>query len=224
VTESAGGPRADVDVVLPALDEAAAMPELLNRFPPGYRAIVVDNGSTDATAEVAAQYGALVVAQPMRGFGSACYAGLLAATASVVCFMDADGSFDPAELPLVAGPVVADAADLVLGARQPLRGAWPLHARVANRVLAAELRRRTGVGLTDLGPMRAAPRLALLELGLIDRRSGWPLEMVLLAARAGWRIAEVPVSYGPRVGRSKITGTLRGTVHAVNDMSRVLAR
>jgi hypothetical protein len=138
--------------------------------------------------------------------------------------MDADGSFDPTELPRVAGPVVAHVADLVLGARRPQRRAWPLHARVANRVLAAELRRRTGVSLTDLGPMRAAPRSALLELGLVDRRSGWPLEMVLLAARAGWRISEVPVSYRPRVGRSKVTGTVRGTIRAVNDMGRALAR
>jgi glycosyltransferase A (GT-A) superfamily protein (DUF2064 family) len=167
VTEAAGGPRScvDVDVVLPALDEAAALPALLPRFPAGYRPIVVDNGSTDDTAVMAAGHGALVVAEPVRGFGSACYAGLLAATAPVVCFMDADGSFDPTELPLVAGPVVAGAADLVLGARRAQPGAWPLHARVANRVLAAELRRRAAVGLTDLGPMRAAARLGPAGVG-----------------------------------------------------------
>jgi glycosyltransferase involved in cell wall biosynthesis len=226
VTAPAGqsAPPSGVDVVLPALDEAAALPGLLARFPPGYRPIVVDNGSTDATATVAADHGALVVVEPVRGFGSACYAGLVAATAPVVCFMDADGSLDPADLPAVAEPVRRGAADLVLGARRASRRAWPVHARVANRVLAAELRRRTRIVITDLGPMRAASRLGLLELRLVDRRSGWPLEMVLLAFRAGWRIAEVPVSYRPRVGRSKVTGTVRGTVRAVHDMGRVLAR
>jgi glycosyltransferase involved in cell wall biosynthesis len=212
-----------VDVILPALDEAEALPWVLGRMPAGYRAVVVDNGSADDTAAVAASLGATVVHESVRGFGSACWAGLTAATAAVVCFMDADASFDPAELPAVADPVVAGTADLVLGARTPSGGAWPWHARLANRVLAAELRRRTGVALTDLGPMRAARRAALLGLDLRDRRSGWPLEMVLRADRAGWRIDEVPVSYRPRVGRSKVTGTVRGTVRAVADMSRLLA-
>ena len=108
----------------------------------------------------------------------------------------------------------------MLGARRPTaRGAWPLHARAANTVLALELRRRTGVPLRDLGPMRAARREALLGLGIRDRRFGWPLEMVLRAAAAGWRIAEVPVAYHPRDGRSKVTGTVRGTVRAVRDMA-----
>jgi hypothetical protein len=111
----------------------------------------------------------------------------------------------------------------MLGARQPVtRGAWPLHARAANTVLALELRRRTGVPLRDLGPMRAAHRRALLDLGLRDRRFGWPLEMVLRAAAEGWKIGEVGVSYHPREGRSKVTGTVRGTVRAVRDMTRVL--
>ena len=116
-------------------------------------------------------------------------------------------------------------ADLVLGARRPLAGAWPLHARVANRVLARRLRRRTGATLTDLGPMRAARRDAVLALGIGDRRFGWPLEMVVRAAAAGWRIAERPVAYHPRAGgRSKVTGTMRGTVRAVRDMRAVLAQ
>jgi dTDP-L-rhamnose 4-epimerase len=112
----------------------------------------------------------------------------------------------------------------VLGRRVPTaHGAWPLHARLANRVLARELRRRTGAPLTDLGPMRAARREAMLGLAVRDRRCGYPLETVLRAADAGWRIAEVPVAYRHRVGRSKITGTVRGTVTAVADMRRVLA-
>jgi hypothetical protein len=137
--------------------------------------------------------------------------------------MDGDGSLDPAHLPLVAGPVLAGVADLVLGARRPTgRRSWPLHARLANAVLAAELRRRTGHRLRDLGPMRAAPIGPLRDLGLVDRGSGWPLEMVIKAAASGWRIAEVPIPYAPRLGRSKVTGTVRGTIGAVRDMAGVL--
>lgn len=210
------------DVILPALNEAAALPWVLTRMPAGYRAIVVDNGSDDGSAEVAARHGARVVREPVRGFGSACWAGLQAAEDDTVCFMDADASFDPGDLPSVAGPIERGDADLMLGARRAEYGAWPLHARLANRVLMAEVRRRTSLPLRDLGPMRAAPRRALLGLGLCDRRSGWPLEMVLRANRAGWHVAEVPVPYRPRAGRSKVTGTLRGTVQAVGDMGALL--
>lgn len=213
-----------VDVILPTLDEEAALPWVLERMPARYRAIVVDNGSTDRSAEIARGYGATVVDAHPRGFGAACSAGLEAAEADVVAFMDADASLDPTDLDLVTGPVHAGRADLVLGARRPSRGAWPVHARLANRVLASRVRHRTGLAVTDLGPMRAARRTALLELGIEDRRSGWPLEMVLRASRADWRIAEVPVPYRPREGRSKVTGTLRGTIVAVQDMSAILRR
>jgi glycosyltransferase involved in cell wall biosynthesis len=212
-----------VDVVLPVLDEREALPAVLARMPSGYSPIVVDNGSADGSGELAQRLGALVVRESQRGFGAACWAGLSAATADVVCFMDCDGSFDPRELPRVADPVLAGARDLVLGARVAERGAWPLHARIANSVLARELRRRTGLQLRDLGPMRAARREPLLALGIEDRRFGWPLEMVLRAAQAGWRIEEVPVGYRPRQGRSKVTGTVRGTLRAVRDMAAVLA-
>lgn len=208
-------------VVLPVLDEAEAIPGVLVALPSGYEPIVVDNGSTDGSAEVASAAGAQVVSEPQRGFGAACWSGLTAATDEVVCFMDCDGSFDGADLPLVADPVLAGAADLVLGSRNAEAGGWPVHARVANRVIAWDLRRRAGVQVSDLGPMRAARREALLELGMMDRRFGWPLEMVLRAARAGWRIDEVDVRYLPRVGRSKVTGTVSGTVRTVRDMSRV---
>jgi len=212
-----------IDVILPALDEATALPLVLPRLPRGYRAIVVDNGSTDATATVAAELGATVVQESRRGFGAACFAGLCAATSDIVCFLDADGSLDPAQLPRVAEPVADRQADLVLAARHARPGAWPLHARAANRCLSFELRRRTGLHLHDLGPMRAARRTELLGLGLADRRSGWPLEMVLRAAAAGWRIRETTADYVPRVGRSKVTGTMRGTWGAVRDMAAVLA-
>jgi glycosyltransferase involved in cell wall biosynthesis len=209
-----------IEVILPVLDEVDAIPGVLAAMPPGFLPLVVDNGSRDGSSEVAASCGARVVREPQRGFGAACFAGLLAAQSDVVCFMDCDGSFDPAELHLVADPVLGGAADLCLGARRAEPGAWPWHARVANRVLAFELRRRTGAALTDLGPMRAARRDPLLGLGLQDRGSGWPLEMVLRAAAEGWRIAEVEVTYRTRSGgRSKVSGSVRGTARAVRDMS-----
>ena len=210
------------DVVLPVLDEAAAIPAVLDGIPVGYTPIVVDNGSTDGSAAIARECGAQVVSEPRRGFGAACWAGLLASTADVVCFMDCDGSFSGADLVRVVAPLLAGDADLVLGARQAVSGSWPLHARVANRYLAWELRRRTDVHLRDLGPMRAAHRTALLGLGITDRRFGWPLEMVLRAGAAGWRIVEVDVPYRARAGRSKVTGTVRGTARAVRDMRAVL--
>jgi len=221
---AAPGP-ASVDVVLPCLDEARALPWVLDRMPPGYRAIVADNGSTDGSADVARSYGATVVAVPQRGFGAACHAGLLEATADLVCFLDADGSLDPQQLPRVADPVLRGEADLVLGRRRPtsLR-AWPLHGRVGNALFARELRRRSGVPVHDLGPMRAARRQPLLDLLLQDRRSGYALEMVAAAARAGWRVTEVDVDYRARTGRSKVTGSVRGTWTALHDMREVLSR
>jgi glycosyltransferase involved in cell wall biosynthesis len=211
------------DVVLPVLDEADAIPNVLARLPRDYEPIVVDNGSTDGSATVALHLGARVVTEPARGFGAACFTGLRAATSDVVCFMDCDGSLDPADLPRVATPVVMGDADLALGARRATRAdAWPLYARVANRALARLLAGRLDVRVHDLGPMRAARREPLLALGLIDRRFGWPLEMLLRAGSAGWRIVEVPVSYAPRIGRSKVTGTVRGTARTVLDMARVM--
>jgi glycosyltransferase involved in cell wall biosynthesis len=213
-----------IDVVLPCLNEAGALPWLLTRMPAGYRPIVADNGSTDGSALIATEHGATVVNVPQRGFGAACHAGLLAATSEIVCIMDADGSFDPMDLEIVTGPVRDGIVDLMMGRRAPKAlGAWPAHARLGNMVLSAELRRRAGVPLHDLGPMRAARREALVALNLEDRRFGYPLEMVMRAAAAGWRIGEAPVPYYPRTGKSKVTGTMSGTVKAVRDMRRVLA-
>lgn len=213
-------------MVLPVLNEAAALPWVLGRMPPGFRPIVVDNGSTDGSGEVAADLGAAVIREPRRGFGAACWTGLLAARETVVCFMDADGSLDPRELPRVTAPVLEGDADLVLGARRAsVSDAWPVHARIANRALALELRRRSGLRFRDVGPMRAAWREPLLALGVIDRRFGWPLEMVLRAASAGWRLREVSVTYGPRRGgRSKVSGSVKGTLAAAADSARALAR
>jgi glycosyltransferase involved in cell wall biosynthesis len=213
-----------IEVILPALDEVESIPGVLAAMPRGFVPVVVDNGSRDGSAEVAASCGARVVNEPKRGFGAACFAGLLAARSEIVCFMDCDGSLDPAELPRVVTPVLSGAADLCLGARIPEPGAWPWHAQFANRVLAFELRRRTGAALTDLGPMRAAHRQALVGLGLQDRGSGWPLEMVLRAAAQAWHIAEVGVTYRARSGgSSKVSGSMRGTARAVRDMSAQLS-
>lgn len=214
-----------VDVILPCLDEARALPWVLERMPAGFRPIVVDNGSADGSGQLARSLGATVVREPRRGFGSAAHAGLLAATADLVCFCDCDGSLDPRQLPRLAEPLLADDADLVLGRRSPTqRDAWPLPGRLANRELARRVHRRTGLRLRDLGPMRAARREALLGLNLTDRRFGYPLEMVVNAAAADWRVIEVEVAYLPRIGKSKVTGTVRGSVRTVRDMSRVLAR
>lgn len=214
------GPTTSVDVVLPVLDEEEAIGWVLERLPPGYRAIVVDNGSTDRSAEIAAGAGATVVVEEVKGFGAACWRGLVAATADVVCFMDCDGSLDPRHLPELVAEVVAGRVDLAIGRRRPERGAWPPHARVANVVLARLVRRRTGIDLPDLGPMRATRRAELLALGMTDRRSGWPVEMVLRASAAGWRIGSLDVPYLRRSGASKVTGTVGGTIRAVVDMRR----
>lgn len=206
------------DVILPVLDEAEAIPLVLGSMPEGFRPIVVDNGSTDGSASIASELGAMVVAEERKGFGSACHAGLLAADDEVICFMDCDGSLDPADLVRLTD-ALTDQVDLVIGARRPESGAWPLHARLANRALSFELRRRTGLRLSDLGPMRVMRRQALLGLDMTDRRSGWPLEMVIKARAAGCEIVELPVKLGGRSGRSKVTGTLRGTLQAISDMS-----
>jgi glycosyltransferase involved in cell wall biosynthesis len=214
---------ADIDVVLPCLNEAAGLTWILERLPPWVHPVVVDNGSADGTAGIAHAAGCQVVTAPVRGYGAACAAGLYAATRDVIAVMDADGTLDPAALADVAAPVLSGEADLVLGRRRAVsRAAWPYRLRLANHVLARRLRRRTGVRLHDLGPMRVARRQALLDLGLTDQRSGYPLETVLRAAEEGWRIREADVAYLPRIGRSKVTGTVRGTLQAVTDMRAVL--
>ena len=217
------------DVVLPCRNEAPALPALLSRFPSGYRPIVVDNGSTDGSAQVARACGAEVVTVAEPGYGAAVHAGVLAADPGdgVVCVMDADGSFDPADLPRVARPVLTGAARLGTARRRPVaRGVWPLHARLGNAVLARWIRRTTGLDVHDIGPMRAVRRADLLALDLRDRRFGYPLELLIAAARAGWPVAEVDVGYHARAAgtRSKVTGSVSGTVRAIRDMRRVLAR
>lgn len=208
-------------MVLPCLDEAAALPTVLRALPPGYRAIVVDNGSTDGSPEVAASLGAKVVHEPRKGYGAAVHTGLTYATSDLVCFMDADASLDPAELPRLVRAV--EHADMAVGKRIPERGAWPWHAKAGNAVLAALIRRR-GLPVTDIAPIRVAPRRKLLDLGIEDRAFGYPLELLIRAARSGWRVAELPVAYRPRAAgtKSKVSGSVRGTLRAVRDMAGVL--
>ena len=220
---------AGVTVVLPALDEAAALPAALASFPAGVDLVVVDNGSTDGTAAVAAALGVRVVSEPRRGFGAACWAGVQASPqARVLAFADADGSLDGADLAVVAGPVLRDEADLVLGSRvrghrDP--GALSGLALAENLVLGAACGLLFGVRLSDLGPFRAVRRDLLVRLGISDRGQGWPLEMVGRAALAGLRVVEVPVRYHRRAaGHSKVAGSLTGSLHAAAHMTRVTAR
>ena len=215
-----------MDVVLPCLDEAVALEWVLARMPSWARAIVVDNGSTDGSAGVAVSLGATVVAERRRGYGAACHAGLEAATAPVVAVMDCDATLDPSELAGVVRPVVeSERPVLAVGRRVPTGpSSWPWPLRLANRVVARRVNRRTGLALADIGPMRVAPRAALLGLGIQDRRSGYPVETVVRAAEAGWSVVPVDVTYAARKGRSKVTGTPLGAARAVRDMTVVLGR
>jgi glycosyltransferase involved in cell wall biosynthesis len=212
-----------IDIVLPCLDEAQALPWVLDRVPPGARAIVVDNGSSDGSAEYAQGRGAVVVNCATRGYGAACHAGLLAATAPYVAFCDCDGSLDPRDV-LRLTSALADGADLAVCRRRPTtRAALSAASRLANIELARQVRRRSGAPLYDIGPMRAAHRAQLLDLAISDRRSGYPVQTVIRAARAGWRIVQVDVDYRPRIGTSKVTGTARGYLTAIRDARAALA-
>ncbi|TSE02239.1 glycosyltransferase family 2 protein [Skermania sp. ID1734] len=204
-------------MIIPCLNEAEALPGVLARIPAGYQALVVDNGSDDDTAAVAAAHGARVVREPKRGYGAAVAAGLDAAETEVVAFLDGDGSMAPEELP----PLVAELsnADLVVGRRRPVsKAGWPLHARIANIVLAYRLRRRFGLPVHDIGPVRVVRREALLQLGPLHPRFGYPLELLCRAAESGWTVVERDITYAPRAGgKSKVSGSLTGTVRTVRD-------
>jgi glycosyltransferase involved in cell wall biosynthesis len=214
---------AAINVVLPCLNEAAALPWVLSRMPRWAQPIVADNGSEDESIAIAERFGATVVRVPRRGYGAACHAGLRLAGTELVAFMDADASLDPLQLERLR-TAYRGGPQLVVGRRVPVsRAAWPPHLRLANRAVTARLRRRCGVRLHDLGPMRLAPRQDLLALPIGDRRSGYPLETVLRAAQGGWAVTEVEVDYHPRAGRSKVTGTPLGAWRAVLDMTRVMS-
>jgi glycosyltransferase involved in cell wall biosynthesis len=213
------------DLVLPCRDEAAALGALLPQVPDHFFVIVVDNGSSDGTPEVARALGARVVSEPVPGYGAAVHAGLLAAERDLVAVMDGDGSFDPADLLPLLEDVRDGRADLAVGRRRPVRGGvWPWHARLGNALVVAWLRRRIALPAHDIAPMRVFRRRAMLDLDLRDRRFGYPVELLQGAARAGWRVVEHDVAYHPRAAgtRSKVSGSVTGTARTARDFWKVL--
>ena len=220
----------DVSLIIPALNEAACIGPLLAELPAGLaqQVLVVDNGSTDDTAGAARRAGAQVVGEPRRGYGAACAAGVAVATGDVLAFMDGDGSFVPGELDRLLAPILHGAADLALGSRMRggmARGAMPPHQRFGNWLVARLMHLLYGVRLTDLGPFRAVRRDLLSALDMREHTYGWPVEMIVKAARHRARIVELPVSYRPRMaGRSKVGGTLHGTVMATYRILRTTLR
>jgi glycosyltransferase involved in cell wall biosynthesis len=216
-------PDCPVTVVLPCLNEAASLPGVLAAMPDGYRPLVVDNNSTDDTAEVARRHGAEVVSEPRPGYGSAVHAGIVAATTPIVAVIDADGSLDPGDLPALVGDL--DGADMAIGRRRAVKGLrWPWHARLGTAAVCWRLRTRYGLLVHDIAPMRVARRDAVLGLGVTDRRTGYPVELMVRAAQAGWNVVERDVDYGPRTGgKSKVSGSLRGSVIAGLDFWRAIS-
>jgi glycosyltransferase involved in cell wall biosynthesis len=217
-------PDGSVTVVLPCLNEAAALPGVLTAIPDGYRPLVVDNNSTDDTTAVARRHGAEVVAEPRPGYGSAVHAGVVAATTPIVAVIDADGSLDPADLPALVAELNRG-ADMAIGRRRPVPGLrWPWHARLGTAAVCWRLRHRHGLPVHDIAPMRVARRDALLALGITDRRTGYPVELMVRAAQAGWKVVERDVDYGPRTGgKSKVSGSMRGSFVAALDFWRVIS-
>lgn len=226
----------DVWVLMPALNEENALPSVLTALPAVGRVFVIDNGSTDRTAEVARRLGACVVSEPRRGYGSACLRGIAAIQDEsrqsgmrpvVVVFLDADFSDSPEILPDLAAPILDNAADLVIGSRmlgQRTPGAMPAHSLWGTRFACWWLRRRLGVPCTDLGPFRSVRWTALQSLGMSDHGFGWTIEMQVKAARAGLRIAEFPAPYRKRIGVSKISGNFWGSLQASCKILWMLAR
>ncbi len=214
------------ELILPCRDEEGALPGLLSRVPDGLEVLVVDNGSGDHTTRVAAAGGARVVHEPRPGYGAAVHAGVVAARRDIVAVMDGDGSLDPAEVPVMVGLVATGRADLVVGRRRAAgRGVWPWHARLGNAAVSFWLRRRTGLAVHDIAPVRVCRRQALLDLGVADRRFGYPVELLQRAQQAGWRVVERDVTYYPRAAgtRSKVSGSVLGSLRAVRDFARVLS-
>ncbi len=213
------------DVVIPCRDEALALPTVLAHVPVGWNVIVVDNGSTDGTADVARSLGAQVVTEHRAGYGAAVHTGMLAATAEYVAVIDGDASMRLDELEPMLDLVRDGGATMAVGRRRPVgRGVWPWHARAGTKMLATMIRRRSAFGIHDLAPMRVCRRSDLLALDVQDRRFGYPLELMLKASRAGWTVSEVDVSYDRRAEgtKSKVSGSFKGTVRVAHDFAKVM--
>ncbi len=214
------------DLILPCRDEAPALAALLALVPSDFAVIVVDNGSRDGTGAVAARLGATVVEESVPGYGAAVHTGLETATHEFVAFMDGDGSFDPQELLPLLDDVRSGRARMAVGRRRPVHaGVWPWHARAGNRVIVEWLRWRISMPVHDIAPMRVCRRIDLLELGVADRRFGYPVELLQKVTTAGWTVAEHDVTYHPRASgtRSKVSGSVRGTARTARDFWRVLS-
>ena len=209
-----------ISVVIPTYNEAPAIAAVIAAVPQDriQEIIVVDNGSTDGTAEQAAAAGGRVIHEPRQGYGWACWSGANAAgNSDIIVFLDGDRSDDPAQLELIADPVLKGQADLVIGSRiggKLEKGSMPLHAKLGNRIIVILLRLLYGVRLTDIGSFRAIRTRVLADLHMEQMTYGWPVEMVVKAARKGLRIRSVPIRYRKRIGVSKVTGSLRGSVMA----------
>lgn len=213
------------DLVLPCRDEGPALQALIPRVPELFSVIVVDNGSRDGTAQVASTLGARVVKEPTPGYGAAVHTGLLAATREYVAFMDGDGSFDPEDLLWMFAEVESGRADMAVGRRRPVNHrVWPWHARAGNRLIVSWLRRRIGMPVSDIAPMRLCRRTDLLALGVEDRRFGYPVELLQKTTAARWRLVERDVRYHPRAEgtRSKVSGSVVGTMRTARDFWKVL--
>ena len=210
----------NISVIIPAFNEEQAIGEVVRAVPMDriHDIVVVDNGSTDDTATQASLAGARVVFESRPGYGSDCLAGAKAAAkADVLVFLDGDRSDDPRQLEIVAAPVLGNRADLVIGSRIKgtlEKGAMPLHGRLGNRFIVSLLRRLYGVQITDIGSFRAIRSQTLFGLKMEQMTYGWPMEMVVKAARMGLQVQSVPINYRRRVGKSKVTGTVRGTILA----------
>jgi len=220
---------ARISVIIPAVDEEEAIGLVIADIPPVvHEVIVVDNGSRDRTTEVARAAGARVVSEPRRGYGRACLAGIAAADRpDVFVFLDGDRSDYPAQLRDVVAPILEGRADMVIGSRNLGRreaGAHPWHAVLGTKACVAFMNVTAGSRATDLGPFRAITAEALRRLGMRDPNYGWTVEMQIKAARSGLSVVEVPVDYRPRIGRSKVSGTVSGTVKAGGKILALIAR
>jgi glycosyltransferase involved in cell wall biosynthesis len=212
-----GQVKVRVSVIIPTHNEGQAIERVLADLPSDLttEAIVVDSNSNDGTPEIAARMGARVVQEPRRGYGQACLTGLAAANSpDVVVFLDGDYSDRPSELPILLAPIIEGHADITLGSRLGSTSAMPWHQVFGNRLAASLIRILYGLEISDLGPFRAARAEVLRALALEEITYGWAVEMILKGALAGFRVVEVPVSYYPRIGKSKISGTLKGTLGA----------